>query len=580
MMNTNNAPINPIKSTGNHSGDCQKQATVSINNTEKNTSLNKPKKRRDSKNPDYLSKREEEQRIKLISAVEKLPINIGAVPAFTLKPFLCILLPILSACLPEAVYRFVLGMVSLYTSLTNKEVAEIAHSSARRVSKGRSEVAQRRAPLFHKQRRKGGGRKTKITPNIESEIKRYVSLRSYGPCTQGLQEYTAATVRGCQKMLERKLGMHISVGLIYKYLEDNNIRFRKNKKLLYGNQKTETKEQKIMRHLQFDLINEYMEKLNSPEWLVLSVDGKKKENLGAFSSSCGGYDLPDDPVIVNDHDFFVPLNVKTLQNEEDLLSRQEGKAVPYGIYDIALNKGYMNIGISSDTAESVQKLIFLFLPEIRKDHPEASNLLLFCDGGGSNAARCKDFKYQMAVLSKKTGLKITVIHYPPYCSKFNKIERRLFAYVSRKFERCPLYNLQCVLDLARSTTTETGLVVKAELDTCIYKTGQKPTDEQMNSFSCKYFGPTKQAKIKLSYTIDGSKMKDSDLPSQKSITVFDIKENIDLSKEEKQKIKKEKENRKKEREAKAVSETKESRRKNRRTNALNPHLKIDERAIA
>ena len=467
---------------------------------------------------------------------------------FSFSLFLHIILPFLKLTLQESVYRFFLGMISFYTNLTNREIAKIAGCSPRLVSKGRTEVAQKRAPCLYRQRKKGAGRKSKMTENVRAEIRRYVELRSYGPCTQGILQYTVATVAGCRLMLKRK-GYSLSTGSICACFASESIRCHMNKKLLYGNQKTETEAQKAIRHSQFDLIYKILDNVDDPEKIVLSIDTKKKENLGRNAAPKASYTLPGKENLAKDHDFFKVLNVTTLSGEDDLLQREEGKAIPYGIYDVTMNKGYMNIGISFDTPEFVRYSINRFFEEIKEDHPFANELILLCDGGGSNNSRCTAFRYQMALLSKQIGMEITIIHYPPYRSKFNKIERHLFAYVSRKFERSQLINLQRVLDLVRSTTTKKGLTVKAELDTGYYKTGEKPTEEQMNVFSCRYFGPTKDAEknSKLSYVIDGTMMKDSDVPADR-ITVFALKKNFDLTKEEKKQLKEERRLAKEERE--------------------------------
>lgn len=528
------------------------EPVCSENKTEVPGNKSEKKKRKKRKKGDPTPQELNTQQL-LIDVVERLPD--AAMKIFSFSFFLRIILPFLKLTLQESVYRFFLGMIAFYTNLTNKEIAEIAKCSPRLVSRGRTDVAQKRAPCVYRQRKTGAGRKTKMTKKVMAEIKRYVELRSYGPCTQGTQQYTIATVKGCQKMLERK-GHHLSRGAIYAYFVAASIRCRMNKKLLYGNQKTETEAQKAIRHAQFDLINEYLNNIDDPSIILLSIDAKKKEILGQNAAKKAGFTLQGKEPLSEDHDFYQPLNVKTLNGMDDLLRREEGKAIPYGVYDWLMNKGYVNIGITSDTPEFVRHSISRFMPEIQKDHPQAKELVLLCDGGGSNNSRCTAFRYQMALLSKEIGMKITVIHYPPYRSKFNKIERLLFAFISKNFERSQLINLQRILDLVRSTITSKGLTVKAEVDTGYYATGKKPTEEQMNLFSCEYFGPTKDAEhtSKLSYIIDGRMIKDSDIPDDR-ITVFDLKENFDLTKKEKERQKEEKK-RAKEKRQKARAEKK------------------------
>lgn len=481
-----------------------------------------------------VSKKEKQDRLEAI--IHALPTQ--KLKSSTLHDILTLLMPILRFALDEDVFRFLLGCLSFYTSLTNKQIAQCAKCSPKRVQKGRIEVSQRICPCVHRKRKRGGGRKriTSKNPRIITEIMKYIELRSYGPCTKGTQEYTAATANGIREMVYRKTGTIMSENAIRKILKEKQIRLRTNKKLLYGNEKTETEAQRVIRHLQFDYIYKIRGKVHDPNCVILSVDCKKKEILGPFARINGrSLTFPGRPVKANEHDFMIPLKVATLVDEDDLLDRQEGKAIPYGIYDLETNKGYVSVGISHDTPEFVATSISRFIVPILEDHPHARKLYLLCDGGGSNSSNSDAFKFQIALISRKIGMPIEVVHYPPYRSKFNPIERQLFAWISKRFERTILYNLRTVITEIRNTTTKKGLHVFAELDTGIYELKQKPTPEQMKLFQLQYTGT--EAAHKLSYEIDGTGISDADVPKAKRVTVFDIKHNIDLTREQKQAMK-------------------------------------------
>ena len=407
-----------------------------------------------SKTEKKLSKAEESSQERIRTVVAGLPLQ--KVTHTTAETILTLIFPLLRLFMDENVFRFLLGVLAVYTPLTNKQISECARCSPKRVQKARKEVLQGSCPGKKQKRKKGGGRKSfAITkPHVKKEIIRFIELRSYGPCTKGTQEYTAATLEGIRKMVKRKTGETISDTAIRKILKSANIRLRTNKKLLYGNEGKETAEQRTIRHLQFDYISSVREKINDPSCIVLSLDCKKKEILGAYSRIHGQtYAGPGQEAKTNEHDFMTPLDVASLKDEDDLLDRQEGKAIPYGIYDLSTNKAYVAVGISHDTPEFVAASINRFIDRIKADHPQGKKLYLLCDGGGSNNSRSDAFKYQIALLSKKIGMKIEVVHYPPYRSKFNPIERQVFAFVSKRFDRTILYNLRTVIDEIKNTTT-------------------------------------------------------------------------------------------------------------------------------
>ena len=489
---------------------------------------------RKKKSPDELSQTEIKIQEKLADFLKSLPEIAEQEHGYKLT--LVIVLGFLRIVLDENLFRYLLGIIVVYTSLTATSISKMTNVSLVTIREGKKGVLSGVLPNFHRQRNKGGGRKKVADTHawVVKEIEKYVELRSYGPCTKEIAEYTAATLDSIQSFLKRHFGFEISRGTIRNILISKGIILRTNKKLLYGNQGKETDLQRLVRHAQFEYIESLFVDINDPTRIYVSIDCKQKINLGVTFALWKSYAKAGEEVKVSDHNFFTPLKVSALNDMDDLLEREEGKAIPYGIYDICMNKGYVNIGISSDTPEFVVESLRQFLPEILKDHPRAKELYLFCDGGGSNSARSIVLKYYLTLLSHEIGMKIYIIHYPPYRSKFNKIERKMFAPISKQFERCHLSNLLTVKTLIENTPSKTGMKLKARVDTGIYKTGKKLTDKEIALIKSTPVGNTKDLPINLAFEIDGMALKDSDIPpTAKRLTVFDVKENIHQSLEEK-----------------------------------------------
>ena len=197
---------------------------------------------------------------------------------------------------------------------------------------------------------------------------------------------------------------------------------------------------------------------------VISVDTKKKELIGDYKNAGRELRSSGRPILVNTHDF---------PDEE------AGKAVPYGVYDIARDEGYVSVGVSGDTAQfSVASIRAWWKHLGRKRYPNARSLTITADAGGSNSYRIRLWKTELQKLADETGLKVTVCHFPPGTSKWNKIEHRLFSYISINWRAKPLVSRQVVIDLITATTTSTGLKVYARLDENTYPTKIKITDEQ------------------------------------------------------------------------------------------------------
>jgi hypothetical protein len=203
---------------------------------------------------------------------------------------------------------------------------------------------------------------------------------------------------------------------------------------------------------------------------VISVDTKKKELIGNFRNP--GRAWCKKPPEVNEHDY---------------ASQAECLAVPFGVYDIARNKGYVIVGMSYNTPEfAVTSIARWWEEDGRVDYPEAKEVLILADGGGGNGSRAKAWKLNIQEkLCDRFGLTVIVCHYPPGCSKWNPVEHRLFSQISKNWEGKPLTTLEVMLGYIRGTTTTTGLTVKARLDEGTYRKGQKVTREEMGKVNLK-----------------------------------------------------------------------------------------------
>ena len=198
---------------------------------------------------------------------------------------------------------------------------------------------------------------------------------------------------------------------------------------------------------------------------AVSVDTKTKELVGEFKNAGREWRPKGEPVEVNVHDFPEP---------------GMGKAIPYGIYDLATNEGWVSVGIDHDTSRFAVASIRRWWKAMgSRRFPKATELLITADGGGSNGSRNRLWKVALQELADELGLRLVICHFPPGTSKWNKIEHRLFSFITNNWRGRPLTTYQVIVNLIASTTTREGLVVKAAIDTKRYETGGKVTDEQM-----------------------------------------------------------------------------------------------------
>ncbi len=234
---------------------------------------------------------------------------------------------------------------------------------------------------------------------------------------------------------------------------------------LQANRKTREGGQHPDRNAQFEFLNAQVKRFLKRGQPAISVDTKKKELVGDFKNAGRQWRPQGQPEEVRVHDF----QDKTL-----------GKVVPYGVYDILNNQGWVSVGIDHDTAEFATNSIRRWWIKMgRSRFPKAQDLLITADGGGSNSFRCRLWKTSLQALADDLGLRLVIRHFPPGTSKWNKIEHRLFSFITQNWRGHPLVSRQAIVSLIAATTTRKGLVVKAALDTKQYEKGIKVSDEEL-----------------------------------------------------------------------------------------------------
>lgn len=240
---------------------------------------------------------------------------------------------------------------------------------------------------------------------------------------------------------------------------------------LQANRKTREGASHPDRNAQFEYLNECVRRFDRREQPAISVDTKKKELVGDFKNGGHEWRPQGQPEEVRVHDF----QDKTL-----------GKVIPYGVYDILNNQGWVNVGIDHDTAQFAVNSIRRWWTQMgQRRFPRASELLITADGGGSNSSRSRLWKLSLQGLADDLGLKLFVCHFPPGTSKWNKIEHRMFSFITQNWRGKPLISHQAIVKLIASTTTRNGLIVKAALDTQHYDTKIQVSDEELASVRLK-----------------------------------------------------------------------------------------------
>jgi hypothetical protein len=313
-------------------------------------------------------------------------------------------------------------------------------------------------------RRPGGGRKRTIDtdPTLREDLERLVE-----PVTRGDPEsplrWTCKSVRKLAEEL-RRIGHSVSHQLVAELLHELEYSLQANRKVLEGSQHPD-------RNAQFEYLNDQVQQHVAAGQPAISVDAKKKELVGPFKN--GGRELrpKGEPEPVRVHDF---------------VDKELGRVTPYGVYDLAQNQGWVTVGIDHDTAEFAVASIHQWWQTLgQATYPEATSLLITADGGGSNGSRLRLWKLALQRFADETGLEVRVGHLPPGTSKWNKIEHRLFSYITQNWRGKPLVSYQTIVSLIAATRTRSGLTVQCELDDRTYPTGRKVTDAEFASINLK-----------------------------------------------------------------------------------------------
>lgn len=307
-------------------------------------------------------------------------------------------------------------------------------------------------------RRAGGGRKRLVhdDPRILEALEALIEPATRGDPESPLR-WTCKSTRRLAKELTLQ-GHRASPTSVRGLLRDLDYSLQANRKTREGIDHPD-------RDAQFEYLNQRVEAFLRSGQPVVSVDTKKKEFVGDFSNVSEEYRKKGQPVATRTHDF----------PDKDL-----GKAVPYGVYDVRSNEGWVNVGVNHDTARFAANSILRWWREMGQDRsPRATRLLITADAGGSNGWRTRLWKVALQELANEMELNLTVCHFPPGTSKWNKIEHRLFSFITQNWRGKPLYDLRTIVNLISNTTTEAGLVVKSAVDHNIYEKGIKVSDEEL-----------------------------------------------------------------------------------------------------
>ena len=342
-----------------------------------------------------------------------------------------------------------------------KILADITGMSSKTIKKGVEEIKQGNKK-FKGIRISGGGRKkiSEQEPKIKKIIEDLIEPDTRGDPESPLR-WTIKSVRNISDFLKEK-GFEISYKTVASILHD--LEFS-----LQGNRKTKEGKDHPDRDSQFKYINKTVKKFLRIKHPVISVDTKKKELVGNYKNAGKEWKPKSAPDEVNGHDFPDP---------------KVPKAVPYGVYDIANNTGWVNVGMSADTAEFAVESIQYWWKKIgKKEYKKSKKLLICADAGGSNSYRSRLWKKKLQEFCDAEKIEVSVCHFPPGTSKWNKIEHRLFSFISINWRGKPLLTYRTIINLIKSTKTKTGLKVMARLNKKKYKKGIKVSNEEMQQLN-------------------------------------------------------------------------------------------------
>jgi hypothetical protein len=357
----------------------------------------------------------------------------------------------MSATLSESQKRqYAASLASAYGYGGATVVHQVTGLAMNTITRGKKDLSQSTKQVTERVRREGGGPKwsEEKYPKIREHIRIIVEDSTYGSPEKVLS-WTTESLRSIAQKLDELHGekvTHVTVGAL---LEGMGYSKQANQKMLQVGKPHPD------RNAQFEYINKKAKEFIESGEPVISVDTKKKENIGNFKNPGQEYRRNKDPRAVLDHDFPI---------------KELGKISPYGIYNLNHNVGFVNVGTSRDTAQFASESIFRWWKAVGEhSFPNATKLLITCDCGGSNGNRLRLWKYEVSQLAIRFGIEIHVCHFPPGTSKWNKVEHRLFCYISKNWQGKPLIDIETAINLIGSTTTTTGLKVYCQRDDTIYE---------------------------------------------------------------------------------------------------------------
>ena len=346
------------------------------------------------------------------------------------------------------------------------KTARLTGSSRVTITEGIKELRSTKIEKINSKniRKAGGGRKKTIVKEagLVEAVLEMVSPYTVGDPMNTLL-WTSKSTRKLSEGLKTK-GYNVSYNVVNRILSSEGFSLQGNKKVDEGGEHED-------RDAQFAYINKIATEFIASKDPVISVDCKKKELVGNYKNSGQEwYPKGEAP------------NVKVY----DFVDKEMGKAVPYGVYDIEQNQGWVSVGVNYDTAKFAVSTIRNWWYEMGvKLYRNSNRLLITADGGGSNSTKSRLWKSEIQLLSNELNMEIVVSHFPPGTSKWNKIEHKMFSYISMNWRAKPLINLQVIVSLIAGTTTSKGLLIKSKLDETAYEKGIKITDEDMRKINIK-----------------------------------------------------------------------------------------------